>query len=159
MKKFFVLILLFNSCTSFEKELNTHLKNGLLTYRKTKQVNLNFVPGISLKKLALIKKSDSQRVLILKLNDNVTAAQIQSYSLAVKTYLDKDKYATLLKGKMYLSNPIKPKLQTINNHNYIITPFNLKVTEIDKFEFFLFDRDKFRKVLSKPIFVENITLN
>lgn len=151
-------LVIFASCTSLEKEYNTHLNNGLDTYSRTREVNLNFVPGISMKKIAFIKKSDDQLIMVIRLNDNAVDSEVQKYSLAIKTYLDKDKYDSILAGDEYISTPIKPYLVDVNGFKYIEVPFDLKVDRIDKIEFFLFDRDKFRKVLSKPITISNVGL-
>ena len=156
MRNSFVVIFLIISCTSLEKEFETHLKYGLNTYHRTHIVNSNFVPGISLKKLAIIRKNGSERILVLKLNDEVTADQINLYSLAIKIYLDKNKHLELLRGQDYISRPIKPSLLAIGNHKYILTPLEVRTDKVEKFEFFFFDRDKFRKVLSKPVFVKDV---
>lgn len=158
MKNIFILLLLMCSCTSLEKEYNTHLKNGLKTYGNVIDVNLNFIDGVSIKKIAFIKKSDEKKDLVIRLNDNIKSSEIERYSLAIKTYLDKEKYKDILNGKEYISTPIKPNLLIINEFKYIITPYNFKIESAIKIEFFLFDRDKFRKVLSKPIIINNISI-
>ncbi len=151
-----LLIALFCCCTSFDKEYDTHLKNGLQTYHNARDINLNFVPGLSLKKIAFIKKSNKDIMLVLRLNDGAKSNDVEKYSLAIKSYLDKEKYSKLLKGDDYVSTPIKPVLLNVNNYKYIVTSYTLNVKRIEKLEFFLFDRDKFRKVLGTPIFVKNI---
>lgn len=153
-----LLFFLFLSCTSLDKEYDVHLRNGLETYPQTRDVNLNFVPGLSLKKIAFINKSGGRKIMVIRLNDNALKSHIEKYSLAIKTYLDRTKYKEILNGKEYVSTPVKPILISINGYKYIEVPYELSVDRVDKIEFFLFDRDKFRKVLSKPITISNLGL-
>ncbi|MCC1483479.1 hypothetical protein [Winogradskyella immobilis] len=153
----FIIVSMFVfSCTSLQKEYDTHLKNGLETYPNARDVDLNFIHGLSMKKVAFIKKNKDEKMLIIRLNDDALALDVEKYSLAVKTFLDKNKYKELLKDKEYISTPIKPSLITVNSFKYIEVPYSLDVKRIEKIEFFLFDRDKFRKVLSKPITISNM---
>ena len=152
----FVTVIFFISCTSLEKEYNVHLRNGISTYPYTREVNLNFIDNYSVKKIAFIKKNKKSKILVLKLNDKVNKKTVENFSLAIKTYLNKEKYNELLNGKSYISTPVKPDLLTVNGHNYITIPYELNIKRFDSIEFFLFHRDKFRKVLSKPIRVKNM---
>ena len=156
MKFFLVLMILLVSCTSLEKEYNIHLRNGLKTYPYSNKVNLNFLSGFSIKELAFIKKNKDETMLVIKLNKNIKSSEVEKYSLAIKSFFSKQSSDCVLKNKEYISTPIKPSLLIVNGHNYIVTPYNLNVKCVDKIEFFLYDRDKFRKVLSKPIFVKKI---
>lgn len=152
-----LIIIFFFSCTSLEKEYDTHLKNGLKTFAHTKDVNNNFLPGLSLRKIAFIEKSN-EKTIVIRLNDDALESDVKKYSLAVKIYLDKIKYKNLLNGRDYISRPIKPSLTKIKNFKYIEMPFLLDVKEIIKIEFFLFDRDKFKKVLGKPITISDVEI-
>ncbi|WP_147406163.1 hypothetical protein [Aquimarina sp. BL5] len=158
MNKFlvFLTLIVFVSCNTRERNYEKHLEKGLKTFPYTRNVNQNLITGVSIRSLAFIKKSDDQRMLVIKLNDEVTPETINKFSLAIHTYLNKDKYGDLLKDKDYISTPLKPVLKDIKGHKYIITEYDIDVERIKELQFFLFDRDKFRKVLSKRVIVRNI---
>src|SRR5690606_8182449 len=153
-----LLFFLFISCTSLDKEYDVHLRNGLETYSQTREVNLNFVPGLSMKKIAFLNKSNGAKIMVIRLNDDALKLQMEKYCLSIKTYLDRTQYKEILNGKEYVSTSVKPSLISINGYKYIEVPYELDVDRVDKIEFFLFDRDKFRKVLSKPITISNLGL-
>ena len=71
------------SCTSLQKEYDTHLKNGLETYPNARNVNLNFVSGLSMKKVAFIDKSKDEKILVIRLNDDALASDLARSATAV----------------------------------------------------------------------------
>lgn len=158
MRKIYILLLLVLvcSCSSLEKDYMNDLNNGLETFENVRIVNENLIEGLSIKKIGFLKEREGEKKLVILLNDTAKPEDVKKYTLAIHNYLDKTNYSDLLKGKEYVSTPFKPLLKEINGHKYIILDYKLPVKRLKQIQFFLYDRDKFVKVLSKRITVKNI---
>lgn len=158
--KFFINILLFSifistvtvSCTSTTKDF--YLDNGLEKYRKSRNVNQEFVKGYGINKIAFFEIDQDNITVVLKLNDQTDQQMLDNYSLGAYVFKD-NKYTGVLDGKLDWNT--KPELTVIHQYKYIIDTIAIP-REMDSLVFYLYERDKYRKIIGDRIVLKNISI-
>ncbi len=128
-----------------------YLINGLENYNKVRDINESLIENYEINKIAFFQNKTENIEIVLKLNDQTTQDIINSYSLGAYIYMD---------NKYLYSQDInwntKPTIQVLNNHKYIINTLNISQRRMDSLVFYLFDRDKYRKILGNRVVIKNI---
>ncbi len=154
IKAIFVLV----NCLSLfgcQKESNEYyLYRGLEGYDKFRYINEEFVKSYGVQKIAFFQEA-GQLQYVLKLADNVTLKTVENYSLGVRVYADQ-KY--LSEDQKFLMWDTKPRIQEIGGYKYIINGFKKPIKEIDSLSFFLYDRERYQRVLGNVISIKKIKL-
>ena len=144
----FLSIFLIN-CSDQPNE--NYLKNGMINYRKSREVHQKFIENFEIKKVAFLKSKKGNFQYALLLNENITSSQVDNYSLGLHIY------PTNYEGK-FLIWDVKPELKSFGKNNYIIEEFKQPITKFDSIAFFLYDRDKYRNVIGHRVVLKNLDL-
>jgi hypothetical protein len=149
------LVILISSCSD-KNSLEYQLKHGLKDYPRKRPIDSKqFNENVELEHLAFFKVTDSTHKMVFHLGDKTVLDSIKNYSLAIHTFVDEQ---FLKEGKKYLYMDYKPELISVGSHNYLIKEFATEAKRIDSVDLFLYDRDKYRRILGKKITVRNIGL-
>lgn len=149
------LLVLFSSCNDNKTE-QYHLSTGLLEYSKKRIVNETFVEGYSIESIAFFKNGDENKRLILKLNNDISEAFVEKYTMGIHAYskeLPKDN----LKGFLIWDN--KPYLEKTKNNSYISVDIKTRISVFDSINFFLYNREEYKGVESYLIRLKNVKFN
>src|SRR5690606_3284627 len=109
-------------------------QDKLLDFR---EVNLQFNEDYKMKGFAMQKINDSVYAYVFELDNAVTPATVETYSIGTKAY------------SIDLKEPIKssysPNVETIDGKNYIIMRQKLtKITYIDSVEAYIYQRNNWK---------------
>ncbi|WP_443634537.1 hypothetical protein ABXT64_05365 [Candidatus Marifrigoribacter sp. Uisw_064] len=147
------ILILLNSCIN--KSYDEALNSGLEKYPRIRNLNLSLVEGYTVEKLAFFKTKEHEYKFVLKLSDATTDTLVERYSLGLFGFVDK-KY--LKENKNHLSWNSKPVIESFGKYKYIIKDIVIPTKEMDSIIYFLYDRDKYRKVIGHRIVLKNIQL-
>lgn len=150
--KFHILIFLsifLTNCSDQPKE--NYLKNGMLNYRKSREVHQKFIENFEIKKVGFFESKTGYFQYALLLNENISSSQVDIYSLGLHVYPFNNE------GN-FLIWDVKPELKSFGNNYYIIEDFKQKITKFDSIAFFLYDRDRYRNVIGNRIVLKNLSL-
>src|SRR5690606_32905730 len=97
---------------------------------------------------------DSGKVqLVVKLDDEIKEEKINEYSIGAYAYID-NKYISHNKDELDWNT--KPKLHNYGNNKYFIDTIKFKSKRMDSLVFYLFDRDRYRKMIGHRVILKNI---
>ena len=150
----FTLILICSfSCERRNREY--FLLNGLEGYRKARTINQFMVEGYEINKVGFVKTEKGKLELIVKLNDEIEQETINKYSLGLYAYAN-NKYLSYKQNELHWN--VHPKFYNIGSSKYLIDTINLAPTKMDSLVFYLFDRDKYRKIIGNRVVLKNIAI-
>lgn len=151
MKFFLFALSLFILTNCANKSKETNLENGLIGYRKSRDINEEFIKNFEVKKIGFFKTKDGNIQYALLLNDNISSSDVQNFSLGAHAYKRNS-------HNKFLVWDVKPRLKLYGKHKYIIEEFKEPLENLDSISFFLYDRDKYRNVIGNRIVIKNLGL-
>lgn len=157
VKKKVQQIILFSFCilsiSCDDRETIYHLESGLKDYRKLRKMNENLVDDYSVRAIAFFNDKNLNRQIILKLGDDVPKEVIEKYSLGIHAY---SKKAVEAAHKGFFIWDVKPELNKVGEHKYLLVDTNSSINTVDSIIFFLYDRDIYRNVIGNRIRIKNV---
>ncbi len=156
------LILLFLCSCQEQRNLNKHLETGLLNLKNVRKIDGFIVDGFGIEELGIIKKNDSVKYLIFKLDDKSNTATIEKYRVGVLFYLNDDnsKKEGLLGNVKKKSFDFSPVVKTIKENRYIINKITTKIEKVDELDLYIYQysNGKITKLEKNRISVKKISL-
>ncbi|WCO01648.1 hypothetical protein [Psychroserpens ponticola] len=148
---FFILF----SCTDI---VTHHLNQGLEELEFSFDINQILIDDIKVESVGFFKLNDSIYKIAIKFNDEAINEDLNKYTLGMHIKpKDSDKHL-LQKNKNYISWDFIPKLESYNNHKYVIRTLNSKVKHIKSLRIFLYNQGVYKERYGNNIILNNITL-
>lgn len=156
-----LMVLFFCSCQE-QKNLDEHLETGLSNLKNVRKIDKCFVDDFGIKEFGIIKRNDSVKYLIFKLDDKSDPATIGEYRVGVLFNLNdfNAKKEGLLENVKRKSFDFSPIVKTINENRYIINEITTKVDRVDELDLYIYQysNGKITKLVLDRISVKKISL-
>ena len=156
-----LMVLFFCSCQE-QKNLDEHLETGLSNLKNVRKIDKCFVDDFGIEELGIIKKNDSVKYLIFKLDDKSDPATIGEYRVGVLFNLNdfNAKKEGLLENVKRKSFDFLPIVKTINENRYIINEITTKIDRVDELDLYIYQysNGKITKLVLDRISVKKISL-